>query len=389
MKKLLFLLTIVLTACGGQRTPQSWAERLQESPAPDSLVFRYARLIHVEQREGCRVVYIDNPWKVGYGLHTYVLVPYDAPLPNDLPGGTIVRTPLRRSVVFTSVHCALIDQLQATAQVAGVADLKYIKVPFVQEGVLNGRIADCGDGMSPVVEKIIDTEADALLLSPFENAGGYGRMEDINIPIIECAEYMETSPLARAEWMRFYGMLYGKEKEAEQLFAQVEANYMTLKQQAITAADRPSVLVDKMAGSVWYVPGGRSTIGQMLSDANADYPWADDTHSGSLQLAFETVLERAGESDLWLFRYDSPMPITLDELLSEKDGYRMVRPVRLMQNTEFVNHNYSPVYGCNVTTSMFYEETPFRPDLLLQDLIKILHPDIPNLPEPRYYHKVE
>lgn len=379
MKKILFLLTIVLlTACGGQRPPQSWAERLQESPAPDSLVFRYARLIHVEQREGCRVVYIDNPWMQGKGLHTYVLVPYDAPLPDDLPGGTIVRIPLRRSVVFTSVHCALIDQLQATAQVAGVADLKYIKVPFVQEGVQSGRIADCGDGMSPVVEKIIDTEADALLLSPFENAGGYGQMEDINIPIVECAEYMEMSPLARAEWMRFYGMLYGKEKEAEQLFAQVETNYTALKQQAATVADRPSVLVDKMAGSVWYVPGGRSTIGQMLSDANADYPWTDDTHSGSLQLAIETVLERAGESDFWLLRYDSPTPLTMLQLLSEKDGYRMVRSV---ENER--------VYGCNVTTSMFYEETPFRPDLLLQDLIKILHPDIPNLPEPRYYHKIE
>ena len=379
MKKILFLLTIVLlTACGGQRPPQSWAERLQESPAPDSLVFRYARLIHVEQREGCRVVYIDNPWMQGKGLHTYVLVPYDAPLPDDLPGGTIVRIPLRRSVVFTSVHCALIDQLQATAQVAGVADLKYIKVPFVQEGVQSGRIADCGDGMSPVVEKIIDTEADALLLSPFENAGGYGQMEDINIPIVECAEYMEMSPLARAEWIRFYGMLYGKEKEAEQLFAQVETNYTTLKQLAATVADRPSVLVDKMAGSVWYVPGGRSTIGQMLSDANADYPWTDDTHSGSLQLAIETVLERAGESDFWLLRYDSPTPLTMLQLLSEKDGYRMVRSV---ENER--------VYGCNVTTSMFYEETPFRPDLLLQDLIKILHPDIPNLPEPRYYHKIE
>lgn len=379
MKKILFLLTIVLlTACGEQRPPQSWAERLQESTAPDSLVFRYARLIHVEQREGCRVVYIDNPWMQGKGLHTYVLVPYDAPLPDDLPGGTIVRTPLRRSVVFTSVHCALIDQLQATAQVAGVADLKYIKVPFVQEGVQSGRIADCGDGMSPVVEKIIDTEADALLLSPFENAGGYGQMEDINIPIVECAEYMEMSPLARAEWMRFYGMLYGKEKEAEQLFAQVETNYTALKQQAATVADRPSVLVDKMAGSVWYVPGGRSTIGQMLSDANADYPWTDDTHSGSLQLAIETVLERAGESDFWLLRYDSPTPLTMLQLLSEKDGYRMVSSV---ENER--------VYGCNVTTSMFYEETPFRPDLLLQDLIKILHPDIPNLPEPRYYHKIE
>lgn len=388
MKKLLFFLTIVLlTACRGQRPPQSWAERLQESPAPDSLVFRYARLIHVEQREGCRVVYIDNPWMQGKGLHTYVLVPYDAPLPDDLPGGTVVRIPLRRSVVFTSVHCALIDQLNATAQVAGVADLKYIKVPFVQEGVQNGRIADCGDGMSPVVEKIIDTEADALLLSPFENAGGYGRMEDINIPIIECAEYMEASPLARAEWMRFYGMLYGKEKEAGQLFTQVESNYMALKQQAAAAADRPSVLVDKMAGSVWYVPGGRSTIGQMLSDANADYPWADDPHSGSLQLAFETVLERAGESDFWLFRYDSPTPITLSQLLSEKDGYRMIRPVRTPLSPP-TSHPSPHIFGCNVTTSMFYEETPFRPDLLLQDLIKILHPDIPNLPEPRYYHSL-
>ncbi|MCR4958915.1 MAG: ABC transporter substrate-binding protein [Prevotella sp.] len=382
------LLLIVLTACGGQRAPQSWAERLQQTPAPDSLTFRYARLIHVEQQEGCRVVYIDNPWQPGKGLHTYVLVPYGAALPHALPAGTVVRTPLRRSVVFTSVHCALIEQLHATAQVAGVADLKYIKVPFVQEGVKAGSITDCGDGMSPVVETIIDTEADAILLSPFENAGGYGRMENIGIPIIECAEYMEASPLARAEWVRFYGMLFGQEEEAERLFTEVESHYMELKQQAATASCRPSVLVDKMAGSVWYVPGGRSTIGQMLSDANADYPWADDDHGGSLQLAFETVLERAGQSDAWLLRYDSPTPLTLPQLLSEKDGYRMVKAT---QSSPLASHLTPPsgVYGCNVTTSLFYEETPFRPDLLLQDFIKILHPDIPNLPPLRYYHRIE
>lgn len=391
MKQLFFSIVIVLlTACGGQHPPQSWAERLLDTPEPDSIAFRYARLIHIEQCEGYRVVYIDNPWKPGTSLHTYVLLPNDATLSHPLPGGTVIHTPLRRSVVFTSVHCALIDQLQATNQVAGVADLKYIKVPFVLEGVANGSIADCGDGMSPVVEKIIDTEADAILLSPFENTGGYGRMEHIGTPIIECAEYMEASPLARAEWMRFYGMLYGKEDEAERLFTQVETNYMALKQQAATAVDRPSVLVDKMAGSVWYVPGGRSTIGQMLSDANADYPWVDDDHGGSLQLDFETVLERAGDSDLWLFRYDSPTPITLSQLLSEKDGYRMVRPVSAYSTPggSAAGNRTPRVYGCNVSTSMFYEETPFRPDLLLQDLIKILHPDIPNLPEPRYYREV-
>ena len=380
MRNVLYLiLAILLTACGGSKTPpQSWAERLAANPTPDSLAFRYARLIHVEQGEGYRVVYIDNPWKPGKGLHTYVLVPCDATLSHSLPAGTVVRTPLKRSVVFTSVHCALASQLQANGQVAGVADLKYIKVPFVQEGVGKGTIANCGDGMSPLIEKIIDTGADGILLSPFENSGGYGRLEDINIPIIECAEYMETSPLARAEWMRFYGMLYGCEAEAESLFRQVEVNYCALQANAHLAAERPTVVVDKMAGSVWYVPGGRSTIGQMLADANCSYPWSDNSDSGSLPLPFEAVLERAGQSQLWLLRYDAPQPITLTQLLGEQDGYRMLEAVKKGQ-----------VYGCNVTTSMFYEETPFRPDLLLQDFIQILHPDIPNLPPLRYYHKVE
>ncbi|MBQ8097025.1 MAG: ABC transporter substrate-binding protein [Prevotella sp.] len=383
MKQLLFAIALVLlTACGGHRSPQSWAERLSTGQPVDSVAFRYARLIHIEQADGYRVVYIDNPWKPGLSLHRYVLVPYAATMlqqrATDLPSGTVVRVPLRRSVIFTSVHCALAEQLGATEQVSGVADLKYIKVPFVQEGVKSGRLTDCGDGMSPLVEKIIDTEADGILLSPFENSGGYGRLEEVDIPIIECAEYMEASPLARAEWMRFYGMLYGQEERADSLFSEVESHYRAMQQVAQTAQQKPSVVLDKMAGSVWYVPGGRSTIGQMLNDAQCSYPWADDQSSGSLQLPYETVLERAGQCQLWLLRYDAPSPLTMQSLLSEKDGYRMLEAVR---NGE--------VYGCNVSTSMFYEETPFRPDLLLQDFITILHPDIPNQPDLRYYHKVQ
>ena len=390
MKQILSLFALVLlTACGGHSLPQSWAERLQEGPAPDSVEFRYARLIHIEKQGDTRVVYIDNPWKPGTTLHRYVLVPRDKGkdnAPSSIVNSqlsivnsqlSIISCPLQRSVVFTSVHCALIEQLKATAQVAGVADLKYIKVPFVQQGVKQGTITDCGDGMSPVVETIIDAGADAILLSPFENSGGYGQLEDINIPIIECAEYMEQTPLARAEWMRFYGMLYGQEELADSLFRAVERNYRNLQHLAQDASTHPTVLMDKMAGPVWYVPGGRSTIGQMVADAGAGYPWAADTHSGSLQLSYETVLERAGKCDMWLLRYDSPKPLTLSELLSEKDGYRMLLPVTNGQ-----------VYACNVSTSMFYEETPFRPDLLLQDFIHIFHPDIPNLPPLRYYHKL-
>jgi iron complex transport system substrate-binding protein len=115
----------------------------------------------------------------------------------------------------------------------------------------------------------------------------------------------------------------------------------------------------------------------MLKDAQCRYPFADDEHSGSLALPFEAILEKAGEADVWLFRYDSQQPITRQQLLSEQPGYAQLRPVKT-----------DNLYGCNVMTSMFYEESPFRPDLLLQDFIHILHPDIPNMLPLRYYKKV-
>ena len=374
MKKIFVLLTIAVSlfSCGNGRKTTVREEG-------DTLSFKYARLIEVVRYADHTEVNIKNPWKEGKTLHRYYFVPSAETTQQAVDDGmTLVRVPLQRSVVFTSVHAALLGQLDAGSQVTGVADRKYMKVPYIQEGVKAGRIIDCGDGMSPVIEKIIDANADAILLSPFENSGGYGRLEDIDIPLIECAEYMEQSPLARAEWLRFYGLLYGCQHKADSLFALVDSNYHALKQLAKTSTVRRSVLMDKQTGSVWYVPGGQSTIGQMLQDAQSNYPFTDDEHSGSLALPFEAVLEKAGEADVWLFRYDAPQPITRQQLLSEQPGYPQLRPMRKDQ-----------LYGCNVTTSMFYEETPFRPDLLLQDFIHILHPDIPNLPSLRYYHKVE
>ena len=376
MKKLFSILSIAvsLISCGGKFTPATNDEG-------DTLVFKYARMIHVVQHEGYTDVTIDNPWKEGRVLHRYRLVPSAATEPQPTgkdDGFTLVRVPLQRSVVFTSVHAALLQQLGASSQVAGVADLKYMKVPYVREGVARGTIEDCGDGMSPVIEKIIDVEADAILLSPFENSGGYGRLEDINIPLIECAEYMEQSPLARAEWIRFYGLLYDRQRQADSIFAIVDSNYGLLKKVATTSRINPTVLMDKQTGSVWYVPGGRSTIGRMLQDARCNYPYAADEHSGSLALPFESVLEKCGEADVWLFRYDSEQPMTRARLMAEQPGYQQLQPVKTGR-----------LYGCNVMTSMFYEESPFRPDYLLQDFIQILHPDIPNLLPLRYYQKVE
>lgn len=226
---LLGLMVVWLSSCGN-RTGFS-----QEDG--DTLHLKYSTLLSIVRHDGYTEVDIRNPWKEGMLLHSYILVPKDGEIPEQLPHGSIIRTPVERAAVFTTVHCSLLNTLGHGGNIVAVADLKYIKIPFVQEQVRKGKIADCGNGMSPVVEKIMDVKPDIIMLSPFENSGGYGKLEDIDIPLVECAEYMESSPLARAEWMKFYGMLFGEEARADSLFAVVDNNYQQLKSLARDAGE--------------------------------------------------------------------------------------------------------------------------------------------------------
>ena len=350
--------------------------------AGDSLFMKYSTLLSIAEYDGYTLATIKNPWKPGKLLHRYVLVPRTSDirhqtsiLPED---ATVIEVPIQRAAVFTTVHCALLTEFGLGDRIVGVADSKYIKIPYIHEQIAKGRIVDCGNGLNPVVEKIMDIKPDVIMLSPFENSGGYGKTEEIGIPLIECAEYMETSPLGRAEWMRFYGLLFGVGEKADAMFHEVDSCYTALKQQATEAGEGRSVIVDKVVGSVWYMPGGRSTIGQMIQDAGGRYPWANDEQSGSLALPFESVLERGGESDVWMLRYSSDHEWDYRELLSGHQGYGQLRAFREKE-----------VYGCNVEQSKFYEETPFHPNYLLNDFIQILHPDIIGTSSLRYYKKLK
>ena len=376
------MLTVLVLSCGGRQTTAPQAEG-------DTVCFKYATQLSIVRYENYTVATLKNPWKEGMILHQYVLVPKSQGSVPMIHGATIIRTPLSRSMIFSTVHCAMLMDLGKQDCIAGVADLKYIKIPWIQQQVKEGKISDVGDGLSPVIEKIIDQRPDALFLSPFENSGGYGKLEDIDIPIVECAEYMESSPLGRAEWLRFYGMLFGCEQKADSLFETIDQNYNALK--ALAQNKTQKVLLDKVTGSVWYVPGGKSTIGRMIQDAGGTNPWASDVHQGSVSLPFESVLEKAGDADTWLFRYSSDHDITYDELGSEHHGYNQFKAFRNQQ-----------VYGCNVEQSLFYEETPFHPDWLLNDFIRILHPELDrstssrllpegrkNLAPLRYYKKIK
>ena len=353
-----------------------WKHAPQKEEDGDTLRMKYATLLHIVKYDGYTTATIDNPWNPGTILHKYVLVEKNAPLPSPLPSGTLVRIPTEKNVVFNTAHCQLMEWLGAEKQLSGVADLKYILIPYVKEGVASGSIADCGDGMNPVIEKVVDLSPDLLMLSPFENSGGYGRLESLGIPLMECADYMESSALARAEWMLFYGILLGKERESDSLFAVVDSSYHSLMSTAKSSKSKRSIITEKLTGSTWYVPGGKSTVGRLISDANGSYAWSGDTHSGSLAMTFETVLDKAGESDVWIFNYFGSGNLTYSRLASEYSGYKQMQAFK-SHETWYVDTQQVP----------YFEEVSFRPDYLLRDYITLLHPEL-GLGHPRYYSPV-
>lgn len=362
---------LLCAACGGKGKTATF------SSGGDTLAIKYAENLCVVSFDGYKVATLRNPWDTLKILHTYILADRDASLPDDLPEGTVVKVPLRNAVVYSSVHCSLIARLGALESIGGVCDLKYIKLPEIQNRVRTGCVVDAGSGLSPDIEKVIDLGPDGILLSPFENSGGYGRIEKLGIPIIECADYMETSSLGRAEWMKFYGLLFGRYEEALSDFSAVEKEYLALKEEARRLDGRPRVFSELKNGAAWYVPGGNSTMGRIYADAGADYVFAYMDNSGSVPMSFETVLDKAQDADIWLVKYNSPRDKTYGELAGEYAPY-----------TRFRAFGERHIYGCNTGQVPYYEEIPFHPEWLLRDLIKIFHPEAQEEYELKYFRKL-
>lgn len=451
MKKLYILLcgataALLMAACQGGKTAAADAE------AGDTLEMKYAKLLTIvkhgdgeessDEAEDIDYQYaeaiIANPWKAGTLLHRYILIPKGeegdktvARLALQRTSGMgcttdTVRTPVERSAVFIAPHCQLMYELGCQQAIRGVCDLNYINIPDVRkraasagkassekasaenassENASSGNasaqnsIVDCGSSMAPDIERIIALKPEAILLSPFENSGGYGKLDKLHIPIIEAADYMESSPLGRAEWMKFYGMLFGRAKNisttaaveasttaaveasmtaagkaseatlpascelrADSLFAQIEKEYLKLKAEAGKLPKGLSILTERKTGNVWYVSGGQSTIGILLKDANARYIFSDDKHSGSLPMSPEQILAKGNQVDVWAFKYFGGAPLSQVQLLQEYDGYKALAAF-----------NRGNIYQVDTSTVPYFELTSFHPELLLREFIILAH----------------
>lgn len=393
MKKLYILLcgataALLMAACQGGKTAAADAE------AGDTLEMKYAKLLTIvkhgdeeeasDEAEDIDYQYaeaiIANPWKAGTILHRYILIPKGkegdktvAMLARRRSTGArcttdTVRTPVESNLVFTAPHCQLLTELGCQNAITGVCDKDYINIPDIKsraqaDAKVAHPIMDCGSSMQPDIERIIALHPEALLISPFENSGGYGKLDKLRIPVIETADYMETSPLGRAEWIKLYGLLLGSSK-ADSLFSAIEKEYLQLKAEAAKLPLGLSILTERKTGNVWYVPGGKSTMGILLRDAHARYIFADDTHSGSLSMSPEQIIAKGNQVDVWAFKYFGGNALTKQDLLAEYQGYQALKAFQT-----------GTVYETDTSCEPYFELTSFHPEILLREFIILSHPE--------------
>lgn len=348
----------------------------EESYLGRTIELKYTTLLHLTERENYTLAVVKDPWNEGNTLATYVLVERGEDLPESLPEGKVIRTPLEKAIVTSSVHASLLLELGAGEKIAGLTDVGYIVSPKVKSLLedFGGGARDMGSTLLPDVELAFSIGADAIFISPFENAG-HGAWEQEEFTLIECADYLEVSPLARAEWMRFYGRLFGQGEKADSLFEEISQNYIRLKSRVQEASPkRPKVICDLLLNGLWYTPGGASTMGQLLVDAGADYPWADRGLRGSLPLNLESIFAKGRDADFWLVKYGQTNPLTYAQMALDCPQY-----------ADFEAWKNRHVLGCNTLKKPFYEDTPFHPDKLLAEFIAIFHPKLQAPPSQAYY----
>ena len=365
-----WLLAIAGPGVAQSAAPAVAARKAAVPPVRGRTTVDFAKGFTITYAGGCKVVTILSPFEQKTTATRYLLVPRGKARPAGYADALVVETPIRTLVGLSSMHVALTDFLGADDILVGLGNLKYASAPRVRQRIAAGKILEVGQGKELNNEQLIAQRPDLVMATgwPGESLTRFQTLAAAGIPVMINSEWVETTPLGRAEWVKVLAVLLNKEDLVNQKFGQVVRDYQRLAALGQKAAKRPHVVVGLPFKDVWHVPDADSYLAQFLRDAGTTYAW-DKTKSpqGSLALSFETVAPVALTAEYWL---QTGSASTKAEITAQDARYAAFGPFktgRLYNNNRRTNAQGSNDY---------WESGAVRPDLVLADLIKILHPEL-------------
>ncbi|WP_299556223.1 ABC transporter substrate-binding protein [Seonamhaeicola sp.] len=342
---------------------------------------KYAKGFTVKSFEGYKEIKVIAPWPGSVKSFNYLLVKKGTPVPEHEANTVIIQVPVETVIPMSTTNIPVLEYLEADKAIVGFPNTKFISSEKTRKRIDEGDITDLGNDLELNMELLLELKPELVIgFSVNGNNKSLDRIEKFGIPVVLDGAWTEQHPLGRAEWIKFIAAFFDKDEEAKTLFKTIETNYLKAKEMAATVANKPVVLSGSMFKEVWNIPGGKSFVAKYLEDANTDYLWKLNENNGSLQLNFESVLEKAQNAELWIGagNFDSKSQMT-----EKHKGYAFFKA--------FKNNNiytYTKKKGAEGGL-YYYELGPMRPDLILKDIIKIAHPELLTDYETYFFKRLE
>ncbi|MBT8394436.1 MAG: ABC transporter substrate-binding protein [Flavobacteriaceae bacterium] len=350
----------------------------------NSIAIKHAQGFEITQAENYKILTIKSPWQNSTKIFRYALVnesdisEYNFNQ-NDFDG--LLKVPIKTIVVTSTTHIPSLELLNVQNTLVAFPETDYISSEITRNRIDKGYVRDLGKNEGINIEVLLELKPDVVIGFGVDGVNkAFENINKANIPVVYNGDWVESSPLAKAEWVKFFGVLYGVEKKSDSIFNAIESDYLEAKELASTVQDIPTVLSGAMHKDIWYLPNGASTEAQFLKDANVNYLWSNTKGTGSLALNFEVVFDRAKDADIWM----SPSYYKSYEDLKQANQHY----------SKFKAYANQKVFSFNNTKGksggvLYYELGFARPDIVLKDIIKICHPELLKNYEPFFFKPLE
>lgn len=356
---LCFVAFSLFVSCESKKTKSSYEQG-------DSL--KYAVGFSINNQGNSKLVDVKYPYQNATSGYKYLLVPKGETIPAHDDQTKVIAVPLENIVCTSTTHIPLLDYLNLTNKLVGFPTTDYISSAKMRARIDSGKVVDLGIDKGMNMERLIVLKPSAVMGYTMSNdLGQLKKIQELGVPVIINAEYLEKHPLGRAEWIKFMALFFNKEKEADSVFNFIEKEYLMTKHLAEQTKTRPTTMSGIVYGNTWYLPGGKNYASTLLADAGCNYLWKEDGSNGFLELSFESVYKKANEANLWIGVGGF---ISFEEMKASEQRYAKFKPFK-----EGALYTYNARKGAK-GGSEFLELGYLRPDLILKDLVKIAHPEV-------------
>ncbi len=372
------ILTFGLISCHtGENKPSPSKESYKLMPVSYAKGFRTEIYSHYQK------LVVLSPWQNSNGQQfEYYLVPENKEIPKELKGKEIIRTPVKRVICMSTSHLGFLSALNEVGSIKGLSGMNFASDSAVRKAVKNKQISDVGYDTGLNYETILALKPDVILTYSIagEITSTINKLKDLNLKVVIIGEYLEESPLAKAEWIKFAGALYNKENEAIDYFGKVENNYNKVKARVSEVKFRPLVLTGLPFKDAWWMAGGRSNSARLIDDAGGEYLWKDNQSKDAFVVSMEDVIMRSAKADFWI---NCGNIHSINELAATDSRFKTFPQV--VQHTVYNNNLAVSDGGGND----YWERGVVRPDLILSDLVKIFHPECAKDETFNFYKKID